>query len=134
MEPLVVKKLSAVPGMRLADIAERLNAETTENRVACVNWPAFPECPQISFRIGHAGDELWLVFSVRESRVLGQQTRVHGDVHMDSCVEFFISFDNEAYYNLEMNCICTPHLGYGPRRANRRHVPLSLMQRLEILT
>ena len=115
MEPLLVKKFSAVPGMNLTDIAERLNAETSENRVACVNWPQqYPECPQVSFRIGHAGDELWLGFKVRESRVLGQQTRIHGDVYMDSCVEFFVSFDNKAYYNLEMNCIGTPHMGYGP--------------------
>ena len=135
MEPLLVKKFSAVPGMNLTDIAERLNAETSENRVACVNWPQqYPECPQVSFRIGHAGDELWLGFKVRESRVLGQQTRIHGDVYMDSCVEFFVSFDNKAYYNLEMNCIGTPHMGYGPGRADRRFVPLPLMQRLEIET
>ena len=101
MEPLLVKKFSAMPGMNLTDIAERLNAETSENRVACVNWPQqYPECPQVSFRIGHADDELWLGFKVRESRVLGQQTRIHGDVYMDSCVEFFVSFDNKAYYNL----------------------------------
>jgi len=114
------------------EVDRRLEAEVPENHVACLNWPQFPYRPEVGFRIGHVQTEIWLRFHVKEARILGLQTRMHGDVYMDSCVEFFVSFDGADYYNLEINCIGTPHLGYGPGRENRRFVPLSLMKRLAI--
>jgi hypothetical protein len=115
------------------DEAGRILAdEAEEHPVACLNWPQFPYCPDVTFRIAHIQTEIWLHFHVKEARILGLQTRTHGDVYMDSCVEFFITFDGANYYNLEINCIGTPHLGYGPEREHRRFVPLPLMERLAI--
>jgi hypothetical protein len=116
----------------LAEIAAALDTETAATRLTCVNWPAYPECPSAAFRIGHTGSEVWLKFDVREPRVRARETRSHGDVYLDSCVEFFVAFGDTAYYNLELNCIGTAHLGYGAGRAGRRFVPLPLMARLAV--
>jgi len=41
-------------------------------------------------------------------------------VHLDNCVECFISFlDDKNYYNLEFNCLGSVKVGYGAGRANR---------------
>ncbi|MDD4102832.1 MAG: carbohydrate-binding family 9-like protein, partial [Kiritimatiellae bacterium] len=50
----------------------------------------------------------------------------------DSCVEFFVSFDRVNFYNLEVNCIGTAHLGYGPSRHGRKFVLPELMNRIGI--
>ena len=133
-EPLLVKRLSGGMPRDLAEVRRRLEAQTAENRIACLNWPAFPYKPEVRFRIGHVGDEIWLAFSVTESRLRALETRTHGKVHKDCCVEFFLSFDRTNYYNFECNCIGTPHLAYGPGRANRTFIPLPLMRRLAVET
>jgi hypothetical protein len=47
--------------------------------------------------------------------------RTNEPVYQDSCVEFFISFDEGAtYYNFEFNCIGTVLAGYGRGRTDRQ--------------
>ena len=132
MKTLHVKRISSERPVSIAEISPLLEAQTAAEPVACLNWPEHPYCPEVSFRIAHAGTEIWLAFSVSEARVRALETRVHGEVHKDSCVEFFISFDRLNYYNFEFSCIGTPHLAYGPGRHNRKFVPVPLTERLEI--
>lgn len=129
-EPLIVKRLSGGAPSDLAEVRRRLEAQAAEHRIACLNWPAFPYAPDVRFRIGHTGTEIWLAFTVAEDRIRAVETRTHGEVYKDSCVEFFLSFDRKNYYNFECNCIGTPHLAYGPGRADRTFIPQPLMQRL----
>jgi hypothetical protein len=131
-EPLLIPRLALDAGAPLGAGAAALDAAGSATRLTCVNWPAYPECPRVVFRIGHTGSEIWLKFDVQEERVRALETKTHGDVYKDSCVELFIAFDGVAYYNLELNCIGTPHLGYGPGRADRWFVPLPLMERLAV--
>ena len=131
-EPVLIKRFSREVGTCLADIRDRLCAETTAHQVACLNWSDYPERPSVSFRMGHTGSELWVHYEVCEMRILGEETRIHGHVYQDSCVELFLSLDAINYYNLEINCIGTPHLAYGPGRNERRFVLLEKMRDLEI--
>lgn len=133
-EPLIVKHLSGGAPSDLAEVRRRLEAQTAENRIARLNWPAFPYAPDVRFRIGHVGTEIWLAFAVAENRIRAVETRTHGEVYKDSCVEFFLSFDRKNYYNFECNCIGTPHLAYGPGRERRTFIPLPLMKRLAVET
>ena len=133
-EPLIVKRLSGGTTTDLAEVRRRLEAQADENRVARLNWPEFPYAPDVRFRIGHVGTEIWLAFAVSENRIRAVETRTHGEVYKDSCVEFFISFDRISYYNFECNCIGTPHVAYGAGRENRTFVPLPLMKRLAVET
>lgn len=56
--------------------------------------------------------------------------------HVDkgSCVEFFISFDEEGYYNLEWNAIGACKLNYGKTRNNRLAVADELIQTINYLS
>lgn len=49
-------------------------------------------------------------------------TEENGPVCLDSCMEFFVSFDGKSYLNLETNSIGTKCMGFGPERHNRIRV------------
>lgn len=58
-----------------------------------------------------------------------------GPVHLDSCIEAFISFsdeDDEPYFNFEFNSLGTPHIALGMGRGNRRVLPASELAALRI--
>ncbi len=131
-KPFLVRKIERGDAVTAADAACLLVEQAAENAIALVNWPEFPYCPKVSFRIGHVQDEIWLRFDVSEERVRGLETRTHGDVYKDSCVEFFVSFDRVNYYNLEVNCIGTVHLGYGPSRHGRKFVHPETVRRIAV--
>lgn len=81
--------------------------------VACCNWPDdYPYAPRVEVRAAHTGDRLLLRYDVTEDCTLGAVAEDNGEVWTDSCVEFFISLDGEAYYNFECNCIGTLLIGY----------------------
>ena len=132
MPTLLVKRITNEKLDSIADRVSCLEDEAAEIPVACMNWPRHPYCPRVSFKIGHTQTEIWLKFFVAEERIRALETRTHGAVSDDSCVEFFVSFDGTNYYNLEVSCIGTPHLGYGPGRQDRRYVPHPLMERMAI--
>lgn len=130
--PLLIPRLTLDSNADMDELRAALEAEVAGTRLECVNWSAFPYCPEVTFRLGHTGTALALMFDVKEKSVRALETRTHGAVHLDSCVEFFVSFDGASYYNLELSCIGTPHLAYGPGRTERRFVPLPLMERLAV--
>jgi hypothetical protein len=131
-KPMVVKRIKGCASISDAEVGRCLEAQTSENPIACLNWPAYPYKPDVRFRVGHVGSEIWLAFYVKETRIRARETRTHGEVYKDSCVEFFVSFDRTNYYNFECNCIGTTHLAYGPGRADRTFIPLPLMKRVSI--
>lgn len=47
------------------------------------------------------------------------------DVHEDSCMEFFVSFDGINYLNIEANSNAVKKVGFGPDRHNREMVWLT---------
>ncbi len=70
------------------------------------NWPSeFPYSPNVEFTISHDGDNLKINFTVSEKYTKAEITDNNGEVWTDSCVEFFISFDDKGYYNFEFTCI-----------------------------
>jgi hypothetical protein len=77
-------------------------------------WPGNESKPEVDFYIAYGTDAIFLKFSVKETyfRAIYQQT--NQPVYKDSCVEFFISFDNgNNYYNLEFNALGTAYAAYG---------------------
>jgi len=81
------------------------------------NWKdEYPYKPKVNFQIGHDGSAILLHFAVEEKFIKGQYVRPNESVWEDSCVEFFISFDQkEHYYNLEFNVVGTGLIGYGSK-------------------
>lgn len=83
--------------------------------IAHVNWSEeYPYKPLVNFQIAHDNKTMYLHFVVEEEFIKAQYVRPNESVWEDSCVEFFISFDNKhTYYNLEFNPLGTGLIGYG---------------------
>lgn len=88
--------------------------------IANVPWPAFPYRPSVQFKIAHTVDGLLLQYEVREKHVKAEYRNTNDPVYKDSCVEFFVSFDDRNYYNLEFNCLGTALIGYGDANRAKR--------------
>lgn len=132
MKQLFIKKLEPAKNRTLAEAAHLLEKQTVTIQIDTINWSAFSYKPQVTFRIGHTGSEIWLKFYVVEKHIRAVETRTNGDVYKDSCVEFFIAFDDKNYYNFEFSCIGTRHLSFGPGRGNRTRISPEIVEQIEI--
>jgi len=93
-------------------------------------YPAHP--PRVDFAIAHDGQAIYLKFFVNEQFVRREETRINGRIWEDSCVEFFISFnDGATYYNFEYNSICTGLIGYGSNRTDREMLPEYIVRKVK---
>lgn len=72
-----------------------------------INWKEFPYKPEVNVTLWHDGETLFLNFEVEEDYVAALAQHDNEKVSKDSCVELFITFGQEGYYNLEANCIGT---------------------------
>lgn len=77
-------------------------------------WQMLLDKPEAAFAIAYAEDAIFLKFFIAEKTLKSVYINPNDPVYEDSCVEFFISFnDNPSYYNFEFNCRGTCLLGYG---------------------
>lgn len=126
---ITVEKIEVIDTNNPLLIAEKLlNIE--EEPISCVNWKnEFPSAPQVSFKMAHNGTHLFLQFFVEEDEILAKTEEDNGPVWTDSCVEFFISFDDSGYYyNMESSCIGKVLLGYRQNRNDVVHGSKETMQ------
>lgn len=94
------------------EIAEKLN-RLDSHPIAHQNWTEYNQIPTVKFNIAHDGQNIYLRYDVSEYEIRAVTNANNGPVWEDSCVEFFISFDESGYYyNLEQSCIGTSLLGY----------------------
>ena len=101
------------------------------HRIDSDNWNhGFPA--DAGFGIGHDTQNIYLRYVVTESNILARYRDFHDPVHEDSCVEFFISFDGDFYYNLEFNCIGTIHAAYGKGRQERIRIENRLLKSIRV--
>jgi len=82
-------------------------------------WPEFKSDAKANFIIAHNTDAIILKYQIEERYLIANELN-NGNIHNDSCVEFFIAFNNDkTYYNLEFNCLGSTKIGYGSRRSGR---------------
>lgn len=99
--------------------------------IAEVSWEEFSYKPEVAFTIAHTPDSIVLRYQVKEQHVQAVYRNTNDPVYKDSCVEFFLSFDGEHYYNLEFNCMGTGLTGYGPAvRDQRERLPAYLIEKV----
>jgi len=73
-------------------------------------------------------------FDCEDRHISARVTEPNGPVCEDSCVEFFFAPEPDeslAYFNLEINCCGTIHLGYGKGRHGRVMAPFSVIDAIE---
>lgn len=85
------------------------------NDIDVAPWASeFPYVPAVRFQVAYDNKHIILHYDVQEEFVKGQFIRPNENVWEDSCVEFFISFDQrKTYYNVEFNVLGVGLIGYG---------------------
>lgn len=101
------------------------------NSINSVNWSEFPYCPEVSFAMGYNSNGFLLKYWVREDCFIAAKTDTNDNVYQDSCVEFFVAFDDKGYYNLEWNGIGTTLMGYGKDRYDRVRLDSAVVNRID---
>src|SRR5258705_5587299 len=62
-------------------------------------WQNGGDEPTVSFSIAHNNHSVLLGFFVDEKEIRATITKTNGPVWEDSCVEFFLAFDEQGYSN-----------------------------------
>lgn len=101
------------------------------NKVDHVSWAEYPHKPAVSFYIGHTATCIYLRFLVTEEERRVTVTHINGAVWEDSCVEFFISFDDDGYYNLEFNADGVALVGFGKNKHERTLLSEDIVQKIQ---
>jgi Carbohydrate-binding family 9 len=94
-------------------------------------WEAFPYKPKVAFSIAHAEGFIYLKYYVSEQQIRAVNNATNGSVWEDSCVEFFVNFDDTGYYNLECNAIGTILMCFGAERNNREILPAEVIEKIQ---
>lgn len=104
------------------DLSKQLDT-LERHEIGYVPWAEYPYSPKVSFSISHANDCIFLKYYVTEKNIKAANYTTNSPVYEDTCVEFFISFDDKAYYNLEFNCIGTCLVAFGATKLDRIVLP-----------
>jgi len=118
MKELIVKKVNTSGDAPWDEVMKAL--ETAPWTVIdTVNWAEFSYRPQVHFRMLYGDSAFLLQYRVKEQAVRAVATVDNGEVWKDSCVEFFVTIDDEVYYNFEFSCTGTCLLAVGASRSDR---------------
>lgn len=106
-----------------------------KNKIENAPWPSYSYMPEAFFSLGYTDHSILIKYFVREKFIRAKYKADNDPVYEDSCVEFFISFNEEDdYYNFEFNCIGACLLGFGKDRTERKFLPEHLIQKIKHLT
>ncbi|WP_345955752.1 carbohydrate-binding family 9-like protein [Mucilaginibacter sp. PAMB04168] len=118
-------------GTSIADIVSAMD-DLPKHAIAKAPWVDYQYKPDCAFAIAHGNSNIYIKFFVVEDAVLARFTTPNSLVYKDSCVEFFIAFNNEqSYYNLEFNCLGTAYVGYGSGKTQREAAPVPIVERIK---
>jgi hypothetical protein len=99
-------------------------------------WPEFDTATKAAFSIAHVNDAILVRYEVQEEVLKSLTREFNEDVHLDNCIEFFIAFGSTSnnYYNIELNCLGSLKIGYGPGRMQRIPLEPELLRRVKVKT
>ncbi len=120
MKVAEIKKLdleTALPG--LEEISAEMDKQARKIQIDTINWKDYSYKPDVNFSIAYGENEIFLKYYVREDYFKAEKNETNQMVCEDSCVEFFVSPEDDGiYYNFEFNGIGTCLLGTGTGREN----------------
>lgn len=133
-------KVALVPKIKTDESFPSLEklAELMDNQPAhaidALNWKGYDYKPDVRFSLGYSEKEIFLKFVVNEKYFKAEMTEPNQNVYEDSCVEFFVSPENDGlYYNLEFNALGTCLLGSGHGRHDSRRADPGIISRIRRL-
>lgn len=92
------------------------------------------ERPEVRFSLAHNNRSVFLKFFVEEKEIRCHVIQINGPVWEDSCVEFFVSFDETGYYNFEFNSIGTVLAAFRKNRNERTLLSEDILKKVETYT
>jgi hypothetical protein len=136
MKVAEVKKLelkSVYPD--LTDISVRMDEQKERLPIDTINWKEYKYKPEVEFVIAYSDHEIFLKYYITENYFKAEKTETNQMVCEDSCVEFFVSPEDDGiYYNLEFNGIGTCLLGSGTGRENLKRANPQIVSKIRRLT
>jgi hypothetical protein len=122
---------SSIGGRNQADVELFLD-NLPKQKLQQADWLTAEKKPQINFAIGYCRKAMLLKFYITEPHFRATYLNANEPVSQDSCVEFFISFDDrQHYYNLEFNAFGTCLAAYGSNRTNRENLPSEIIEEIK---
>jgi len=114
-----------------SEIISELEQKCDIENIDKINWNEYPYKPDVKFNIAVNSDSIFILYKVIEDGIRATETEFNSNVWEDSCCEFFCSFDETGYYNLEVNCIGTPLLGFRKQKDLPEHASDEIMQNIK---
>jgi hypothetical protein len=130
MKQLFVPFILQDESASINELSNKLD-DISKELIANAPWESYPYKPEVAFAMAHGKDAIFLKFYVEEKHLRAVNSEPNEPVYEDSCVEFFISFEDEAeYYNFEFNCAGTCLLGFGKGRDGRELISPEIIKRI----
>jgi hypothetical protein len=119
----------------LEEISEKMDEQESRLMIDTINWKGYNYKPDVELSIAYSDHEIFLKYYVTERYFKAEKTDPNQMVCEDSCVEFFVSPEDDGiYYNIEFNAIGTCLLGTGTERANSKRVKPEVISKIRRLT
>jgi hypothetical protein len=119
----------------LEEISAELDSKRERLLIDTINWKGFDYKPVVSIAMAYSDNEIFLKYYVKEDYFKAEKTEINQMVCEDSCVEFFVSPEDDGiYYNMEFNGIGTCLLGSGLDRATSRKVDPAIVSQIRSLS
>lgn len=135
MQKLTIKYLSGLSETSDINEVSRLLNTVEKHKLEFVPWTGYPYKPSVVFSISYSPSSILLKFFVQEKQIRALNHIINSSIWEDSCVEFFISFDDGAnYYNIEFNCIGTGPIGYGKSKTHRELLDAGIVNQVKTLS
>lgn len=93
-----------------------------------------PKVPSVEVKLLYSDKNIYLRYFVREKFIIARTTKPQGKVHLDSCVEFFVAPNKNGYFNFELNCIGSIHLGFKQDRHSGGFIAEEDLNKITIAT
>lgn len=131
--------MELIESTSLSKAASRSEIEAALERdgfrsIQVVNWQEYPETVSSQWKMLHGPDAFFLYFKTQEPYIRAKGTGDNSPVCEDSCVEFFVAFDQKYYYNFEFNPIGAYTIQKGQSRSGRKTFAASELSELKIWT
>ena len=124
---------SAYPA--LEEISARMDEQNERLLIDTINWKGYNYKPEVALSIAYSDHEIFLKYYITENYFKAEKTETNQMVCEDSCVEFFVSPEDDGiYYNLEFNGIGTCLLGTGTARENSTRANPEVISKIRRLT
>ena len=119
----------------LEEVSAKLNEQKERLKIDTINWKGYGYKPEVSLSLAYSDHEIFLKYYITEDYFKAEKTESNEMVCEDSCVEFFVSPENDGiYYNLEFNAIGTCLLGTGTGRENSTRAKPAIISKIRRLT